>query len=120
VGQNAGREDDMKQYERKIIALCDDAAVLCECSNTEGAKIPRLTIHNGQYSDDRVVHPATSAVVFGQSVRDLYDMLHEYYTPPPVQSDQSPDTDPHENDESRAGIRPFERNAERRAVDGIL
>jgi hypothetical protein len=28
--------------------------------------------------------------------------------PPPVQSDQSPDTDPHEKDESRAGIPPFE------------
>ncbi len=39
--------------------------------------------------------------------------------PPPVQSDQS-DTDPHEKDESRAGIRPFERDAERRAVDRIL
>ena len=27
---------------------------------------------------------------------------------PPVQSDQSPDTDRHEKDESRAGIPPFE------------
>jgi hypothetical protein len=32
---------------------------------------------------------------------------------PPVQSDQDADTDPHEKDESRAGIRPFEVNAER-------
>ena len=41
-------------------------------------------------------------------------------TPPPVQSVQNADTDPHEKDESRAGIRPFERNAERRPVDRIL
>jgi hypothetical protein len=27
---------------------------------------------------------------------------------PPVQSDQSPDTDPREKDESRAGVDPFE------------
>ena len=40
--------------------------------------------------------------------------------PPTVQSDQSPDTDPHEKDEIRAGIRPFQVNAERRAVDRIL
>ncbi len=32
---------------------------------------------------------------------------------PPVQSDQDADEDPHEKDESRAGIRPFEVNAER-------
>jgi hypothetical protein len=29
-------------------------------------------------------------------------------TPPPVQSFHDADTDPHEKDESRAGIRPFE------------
>jgi hypothetical protein len=40
--------------------------------------------------------------------------------PPPVQSDQHADEDPHEKDESRAGIEPFERDAERRAVDVIL
>ena len=40
--------------------------------------------------------------------------------PPPVQSVQSPDTDPHEKDESRVGIDPFESGAERRAVDVIL
>jgi hypothetical protein len=39
---------------------------------------------------------------------------------PPVQSDQDADEDPHEKDESRAGIRPFEVNAERRAVDEVL
>jgi hypothetical protein len=39
---------------------------------------------------------------------------------PPVQSFQSPGTDPHEKDESRAGIPPFQVNAERRAVDVIL
>jgi hypothetical protein len=33
-------------------------------------------------------------------------------TPPPVQSDQS-DEDRHEKDESRAGIPPFQVNAER-------
>jgi len=38
---------------------------------------------------------------------------------PPVQSDQS-DEDPREKSESRAGIRPFESGAERRAVDVIL
>ncbi len=38
---------------------------------------------------------------------------------PPVQSFQHADTDPHEKDESRAGIRPFERNAGR-AVDEVL
>ncbi len=38
----------------------------------------------------------------------------------PVQSVQDADTDPHEKDESRAGIRPFENCAERRAVDRIL
>jgi hypothetical protein len=32
---------------------------------------------------------------------------------PPVQSVQSPETDPHEKDEIRAGIEPFEVNAER-------
>ena len=32
-------------------------------------------------------------------------------TPPPVQSDQSPDEDPHEKDAIRCGERPFERNA---------
>ena len=40
-------------------------------------------------------------------------------TPPPVQSDQS-DEDRREKSESRAGIRPFESGAERRAVDVIL
>jgi len=40
--------------------------------------------------------------------------------PPPVQSVQSPDTDPREKDAIRCGERPFERNAERRAVDRIL
>jgi len=39
---------------------------------------------------------------------------------PPVQSVQSPDTDPREKDAIRCGERPFERNAERRAVDRIL
>jgi hypothetical protein len=33
---------------------------------------------------------------------------------PPVQSVQSPDTDPREKDAIRCGERPFERNAERR------
>ena len=32
---------------------------------------------------------------------------------PPVQSDQSPDTERHEKDESRAGIEPFQVNAGR-------
>ena len=35
----------MKQMERKAIALCDDAAVLCECGNNENRPVPRLTIH---------------------------------------------------------------------------
>jgi hypothetical protein len=39
---------------------------------------------------------------------------------PPVQSFQDADTDPHEKDAIRCGERPFERNAERRAVDVIL
>lgn len=69
----------MKQGERKAIALCDDAAVLFECSNDPKTPIPRLTIHNGQFAEDGKVFPPTSATVFGQSVRDLYDMLHEYY-----------------------------------------
>lgn len=70
----------MKQGERKAIALCDDAAVLFECSNDSSILIPRLTIHIGQCVEDGRVFPPTSATVYGQSVRDLYDMLHQYYT----------------------------------------
>ena len=40
----------------------------------------------------------------------------EITSPPSVQSDE----DPHEKDESRAGIPSFQVNAERRAVDVIL
>jgi hypothetical protein len=69
----------MKQMERKAIALCDDAAVLFECSNNESCPVPRLTIHNAQYNEAGKVYPASSAVVFGESVRDLYKLLHEYY-----------------------------------------
>ena len=69
----------MKHGERKAVALGDDAAVIYECSNEEAVPVPRLTIHNGQYAEDGNTYPATSATVFGQSVRDLYDMLHEYY-----------------------------------------
>ena len=75
----------MKQMERKAIALCDDAAVLFECSNDEKIPIPRLTIHNAQYAEDGVVRPATSAVVYGESVRDLYKLLHDYYANPSFQ-----------------------------------
>jgi hypothetical protein len=39
------------------------------------------------------------------------EALQSVKNPPPVQSVQHADTDPHEKDESRAGIRPFERNA---------
>ena len=70
----------MKQGERKAVALGDDAAVIYECSNNEGVPVPRLTIHNGQYAEDGNTYPATSATVFGQAVRDLYDMLHDYYS----------------------------------------
>lgn len=72
----------MKQMERKAIALCDDAAVLFECSNDEKNPVPRLTIHNAQYAEDGIVRPATSAVVFGESVRDLYKLLRDYYANP--------------------------------------
>ncbi len=69
----------MKQGERKAIALGDDAAVLFEGSNDPNVPVPRLTILNSQFAEDGTVFPPTSATVFGQSVRDLYDMLHEYY-----------------------------------------
>ncbi len=72
----------MKQMERKAIALCDDAAVLFECSNNESCPVPRLTILNAQFAEDGVVRPATSAVVYGESVRDLYKLLHDYYANP--------------------------------------
>jgi hypothetical protein len=39
------------------------------------------------------------------------------FAPPPVQSDQDADTDPHEKDESWAGIEPFQVNAERREFE---
>jgi hypothetical protein len=78
----------MKQGERKAIALQhNDAAVLFECSNDPKVLIPRLTIHNGQFAEDGEdgnVFPPSSAVVFGQSVRELYEMLHEYYTNSPI------------------------------------
>ena len=70
----------MKQGERKAIALGDDAAVLCEISYDPNIKVPRLIIYNGRYSEDCVIYPPTSVTVFGESVRDLYNMLHEYYT----------------------------------------
>jgi hypothetical protein len=46
--------------------------------------------------------------------------LNAVRNPPPVQSVQDADEDQHEKDESRAGIPPFEVNAERRAVDKIF
>ena len=70
----------MKQGERKAVALCDDAAVLFECSNDPTIPVPRLTIHNGQFAEDGKVFTPTSATVFGESVHDLYMMLHEYYS----------------------------------------
>ncbi len=70
----------MKQCERKAIALGDNAAVLFECSSNPTVPIPRLTIFIGQFAEDGNVFPPTSAIVYGESVRDLYKMLHEYYT----------------------------------------
>ena len=67
----------MKLGERKVIALGDDVAVIYECSNKG---VPRLTIHNGHYAEEGILYPATTTMLYGQSVRDLYDMLHEYYT----------------------------------------
>ncbi len=69
----------MKQSERKAIAMGDDAAVLCETSNTESRPMPRLTILNATYVDEHVSYPASSVTAFGQGVRDLYEMLHDYY-----------------------------------------
>ena len=84
----------MKQGERKAIALQhNDAAVLFECSNDPKVQIPRLTIHNGQFAEDDKVFPPTSATVFGQSVRELYEMLHEYYTNSPIDA-TSPTVEP--------------------------
>ncbi len=68
----------MKLNERKTIGLGDDAATLRECGNPS-SKAPRLTIHISQYAEGGVLFPAATAIVFGQSVRDLYDMLREYY-----------------------------------------
>ena len=70
----------MKQGERRAIALSDDAAVLYECSNTPSTPVPRLTIHNAPYSEGDTNFPACAATVFGEAVRDLYNMLHAYYS----------------------------------------
>jgi hypothetical protein len=73
----------MKQGEVRSVALGENAAVLRECSNTENVKIPRLTLHVGQYAEEGNTYPAQTATVFGQCVRDLYEMLRGYYSERP-------------------------------------
>ena len=70
----------MKQNEKIAVALGDDAAVLYECSNDEKKPSPRLTIHNAIYRDEGGIFPASSVVVFGSAVYELYEALHKYYT----------------------------------------
>jgi len=62
----------------------------------------------------------TKCLACGELNCQEFDPSDYQSDPPPVQSFQSPDTDPHEKDAIRCGERPFERNAERRAVDVIL
>ena len=67
----------MRQSEVKAFALGSDAATLKECGH--GAQRPRLTILVAQYVEDDHLVPAASVVLYGESVRELYAALREYY-----------------------------------------
>ena len=117
---NAGREDDMKwiPVEKQMPAggrmgLSDDVLVTVSNipDNFHVVRVDRYDAHAKAWENAEPEHEHARVTAWMPKP--------EAYTPPPVQSVQS-DEDRREKSESRAGIDPFQVNAERRAVDRIL
>lgn len=77
----------MKQSDSITIGLGDGAATIYETSNCAVRNpIPRLTLMMPRCDgyDQEPAIPAHSMVLYNDSVRRLYDMLHAYYNQQPT------------------------------------
>jgi hypothetical protein len=60
--------------------------------------------------------PCSTIEYLALTEKQKLQLLKQASSPPPVRCDQHTDTDPHEKDESRAGIPPFESDHDRKGA----